>query len=173
MGYKDKIIKKRLFCQSLMTLKDFACSKPELSLENKQAIIGAIALGGSLQTPGPRNKIQTYYHFNYHYTQRGLIRAFSDKLIRTDSEEKQKVKKAICIISSLSSWANDMRDKAANLGEKMRNGLSSFSEKAHNFFSAHTEKRWHSSEGGYYQSNGETFDYYNEAGDKMAEGITA
>ena len=107
MGYKDKIIKKRLFCQSLMTLKDFACSKPELSLENKQAIIGAIALGGSLQTPGPRNKIQTYYHFNYHYTQRGLIRAFSDKLIQTDSEEKQKVKKAICVISSLSSWANE------------------------------------------------------------------
>ena len=107
MSYKDKIIKKRLFCQSLMTLKDFACSKPELSLENKQAIIGAIALGGSLQTPGPRNKIQTYYHFNYHYTQRGLIRAFSDKLIQTDSEEKQKVKKAICIISSLSSWANE------------------------------------------------------------------
>jgi len=107
MSYKDKILKKRLFCQSLMTLKDFACSKPELSLENKQAIIGAIALGGSLQTPGPRNKIQTYYHFNYHYTQRGLIRAFSDKLIQTDSEEKQKVKKAICIISSLSSWANE------------------------------------------------------------------
>lgn len=107
MGYKDKIIKKRLFCQSLMTLKDFACSKPELSLENKQAIIGAIALGGSLQTPAPRNKIQTYYHFNYHYTQRELIRAFSDKLIQTDSEEKQKVKKAICIISSLSSWANE------------------------------------------------------------------
>ena len=106
MSYKDKILKKRLFCQSLMTLKDFACSKPELSLENKQAIVGAIALGGSLQTPGPRNKIQTYYHFNYHYTQRGLIRAFSDKLIQTDSEEKQKVKKAICIISSLSSWAN-------------------------------------------------------------------
>ena len=73
----------------VMTLKDFACSKPELSLENKQAIIGAIALGGSLQTPGPRNKIQTYYHFNYHYTQRGLIRAFSDKLIQTDSEENQ------------------------------------------------------------------------------------
>jgi len=107
MSYKDKILKKRLFCQSLMTLKDFACSKPELSLENKQAIIGAIALGGSLQTPGPRNKIQTYYHFNYHYTQRGLIRAFSDKLIQTDSEEKQKVKKAIFIISSLSSWANE------------------------------------------------------------------
>ena len=106
MSYKDKIIKKRLFCQSLMTLKDFATSKPELSLENKQAIVGAIALGGSLQTPGPRNKIQTYYHFNYHYTQSGLIRAFSDKLIQTDSEEKQKVKKAICIISSLSSWAN-------------------------------------------------------------------
>lgn len=107
MSYKDKILKKRLFFQSLMTLGDFACSEPELSLENKQAIIGAIALGGSLRYPAPRNKIQTYYHFNYHYTQRGLIRAFSDKLIQTDPKEKQKLKKAICIISSLSSWANE------------------------------------------------------------------
>ena len=83
-----------------MTLRDFACSKPELSLENKQAIIGAIALGGSLQFPGPRNKI------NYHYTQQALIRACSDKLISTSIEEKEKTKKAICVISSLSSWAN-------------------------------------------------------------------
>ena len=104
MAYKDKILKKRLFAQSLSTLKEFACSEPEMPLEKRQAIIGAIHLGGSLIQNCPPHKQQTYYHLNYQYTQQGLIRACSDKLI-SHPHERQQVRKAICTLSSLSAWA--------------------------------------------------------------------
>jgi hypothetical protein len=41
------------------------------------------------------------------------------------------------------------------------------------FLLDHTEKRWYSTEGGYYQSNGTSIDYYNDNGDLITEDISA
>lgn len=55
---------------------------------------------------------------------------------------------------------------ATNVAGKTLTGIK-------NFLFAHTEKRYFDTDGGYYQTNGDTFDYYNQNGDLITEGITA
>ena len=76
-------------------------------------------------------------------------------------------------ITKGSELLNNMKDKVVSGYNKAKDAVKNGLTKTRNFFMSHTEKRWHSTEGGYYQSNGSTFDYYNENGDKIAEGITA
>ena len=57
--------------------------------------------------------------------------------------------------------------------EKIKTGGANFAKNWIATFSEHTEKRWHSVEGGYYQSNGSLFSYYNDNGDLLQDGITA
>lgn len=105
MSYKDKILKKRLFAQALLTLQNFALSSPELSSEKRQDIVRAIYIGGSLSRNNKCKKTQTYYHLNYQYTSLGLLRSCLDKMI-SHPEKAKEVKKAICTISALSAWAS-------------------------------------------------------------------
>jgi len=122
MSYKDKVLKKRLFKQSLFILQDFACSEPKLSLNNRRSIVAAISLGGSLANPYKHFKILPYYHINYQYTRQGLIRACMDKMI-THPEGGEKVKKAICAISSLSAWAKTNPNLAQDIFDDFVQGI--------------------------------------------------
>ena len=104
MKYKDKILRKRLLTQLLFELVNFAYSDPKLSLEERRKIVAAIRSGGSSSKKLNPNLIQTYFHSNYQKTQKGILRSCLDKII-TYSDEQQKLKKAICVVCSLSAWA--------------------------------------------------------------------
>ena len=73
---------------------------------------------------------------------------------------------------SVSGFIENFGKNAEDLNERLKTIDSNVKKSIKNFFSSHTEQRWHAADGGYYQSNGKTFDYFNEAGDKMAEGIS-
>ena len=73
------------------------------------------------------------------------------------------IKKATDVKDKVMKKASDVADKAKKFGAKVKN-----------YFTAHTEKRWHSTEGGYYQSaDGNTFKYYNDNGDLLDDNISA
>ena len=104
MKYKEKVLRKRLFRQSLVTLQEFACTEPQLPLNNRRAIVASIYFGSCSSKPNKDAKPQTFHALNYQFTQQGLIRSCLDKMISFPDED-QKLKKAICTISSLGAWA--------------------------------------------------------------------
>ena len=130
MSYKDKVLKKRLFMQSLIVLRDFACNEPKLPLDNRRAIVSSISLGGSLASRYKQLKMFPYYHLNYQYTRQGLLRSCLDKII-SSSEKAQEVKKAICMISSLSAWAKSNPNWSKNIFDDFTKQIvpEDFSEK--------------------------------------------
>lgn len=63
-------------------------------------------------------------------------------------------------------------NKSKEVVTRLNNGIISSAATVRNFFTKHKEYRWRSIDGGYYQFNGDTFDYYNASGDKISEGIS-
>ena len=101
--------------------------------------------------------------------------------VQVDSGLKQKVN---AFGKSLADGWNKFTTAASNLGNslvqsagsalnKAKEKLGSIATSVGNFLMDHTEKRYHDTQGGYYQSNGSTFDYYNQNGDLISEGISA
>lgn len=73
---------------------------------------------------------------------------------------------------TLTKIGSDVGKKAKQLGTQVVEGAKNLPGKVFRFLHKHKEKRWTTIDGGYYQSNGNTFDHYNANGDKIAEGIT-
>lgn len=73
---------------------------------------------------------------------------------------------------NLGDWFEKKGEQSKQIGANLGNLTANILLRSANFLNDHKEKRWYSVEGGYYQSNGTTFDYYNDNGDLIAEGIT-
>ena len=114
MGYKDKKIRKEMFQNSLKELLTFAYAFPVLSLKYRRALVEAIAKGGSLGNRHKKHTPQLPYALNYQYTQQGLLRACSDKMI-SYPRISQNIRKTICKLSALSAWAASNSNYTENI----------------------------------------------------------
>ena len=104
MGYANKKRQEKLFNDSLNELLVFAYAQPELSLDQRRALVMAIFKGGSLGNYYQKHTPQTFTSLNYQYTRQGLLRVCLDKMI-TYPELSKNIRKAIYSISALSAWA--------------------------------------------------------------------
>jgi hypothetical protein len=90
-----------------------------------------------------------------------------------DSINKTLTKTWTTVKDKFSGVVDGVKNKASKIWGGITSKVAGAVSGVKNFLFSHTEKRWHSTEGGYYQSNGGSFDYYNENGDLISEGISA
>ena len=101
MSYREKMLKKRLFCTSLAILNNFAYQEPKLSLESRRSVVAAIYLGGRTGCSTAFKLVPELAQKSHQYTQDGLTKAFSEKL----NPPNKVLADAIMKVSSLSAWA--------------------------------------------------------------------